>query len=225
MLVILIRTVFIYFFLMLMLRLLGKRQIGELEASELVTALLLSEVASLPITNPELPFAFALIPISTIVAIEVILSFVLVKLPALKNVVSARPSVVISEGKLIQSELKKQRISTDELICALRQAGTSDISEVNYAIVEENGKLTVIPKVDSRPLTAKDLGITLNENGLMHIIISDGHIDAHGLQTVGKTVSWLHSYLKKRSLSTTDVFLMLSDDAGNISIIRKEDKK
>ena len=225
MLVILIRTVFIYFFLMLMMRLLGKRQLGELEATELVTALLLSEIASLPVTNTEMPIAFALIPMITIVALEIILSFVMVKLPVFKRVISSRPSVVINKGTLIQSELKKQRISTDELICALRQAGTADISEVNYAIVEENGALTVIPKSDSRPLTARDLGLHVGENGLMHIIISDGHIDAHGLQTVGKTVSWLHSYLKSLSLTTADVFLMLSDDAGNLSIIKKEGKK
>jgi uncharacterized membrane protein YcaP (DUF421 family) len=225
MLVILIRTVIIYFLLMLMMRLLGKRQLGELEATELVTALLLSEIASLPLTNPDMPTAFALIPMSVIVALEIILSFVLVKFPMFRSVLSARPSVVIQKGVLNQSELKRQRISTDELICSLRQAGVAYISEVNYAIVEENGALTVIPKSNSRPLTARDLGLDIRENGLMHIIISDGHIDLHGLRTVNKTIGWLNCYLKNRSLSCSDVFLMLSDDSGHISIIKKENRK
>ena len=125
MLVILIRTLFIYTFLMLMMRLLGKRQIGELEATELVTALLISEIASLPVTNPEMPVSFALIPMIVIVALEIILSFILVKLPVFRSVLSVRPSVVISKGELNQKELKKQRITTDELICALRQAGAA----------------------------------------------------------------------------------------------------
>ena len=225
MLAILIRTLFIYTFLMLMMRLLGKRQLGELEATELVTALLMSEVASLPVTNPEMPISFALIPMTVIVSLEIILSFLLIKLPIFKPLLSSRPSVIIQKGKLNQKELKKQRISTEELICALRQAGTADISEVNYAIVEETGTLTVIPKSVSRPLTARDLGLDLREDGLMHIIISDGHIDLHGLQTVGKSVSWLNGYLRERSLSCGEVFLMLADDADRVSIIRKESTK
>jgi uncharacterized membrane protein YcaP (DUF421 family) len=208
-----------------MMRLLGKRQLGELEATELVTALLMSEVASLPVTNPEMPISFALIPMTVIVSLEIILSFLLIKLPIFKSLLSSRPSVIIQKGKLNQKELKKQRISTEELICALRQAGAADISEVNYAIVEETGTLTVIPKSDSRPLTARDLGLDLREDGLMHIIISDGHIDLHGLQTVGKSVSWLNGYLRERSLSCGEVFLMLADDADRVSIIRKEDTK
>lgn len=225
MLAILIRTLFIYTFLMLMMRLLGKRQLGELEATELVTALLMSEVASLPVTNPEMPISFALIPMTVIVSLEIILSFLLIKLPIFKPLLSSRPSMIIQKGKLNQKELKKQRISTEELICALRQAGAADISEVNYAIVEETGTLTVIPKSASRPLTARDLGLDLREDGLMHIIISDGHIDLHGLQTVGKSVSWLNGYLRERSLSCGEVFLMLADDADRISIIRKESTK
>ena len=117
MLVILIRTLFIYTFLMLMMRLLGKRQIGELKATELVTALLISEIASLPVTNPEMPVSFALIPMIVIVGLEIILSFILVKLPIFRSVLSVRPSVVISKGELNQKELKKQRITTDELMC------------------------------------------------------------------------------------------------------------
>lgn len=225
MLAILIRTLFIYTFLMLMMRLLGKRQLGELEATELVTALLMSEIASLPVTNPEMPISFALIPMTVIVSLEIILSFLLIKLPIFKPLLSSRPSVIIQKGKLNQKELKKQRISTEELICALRQAGAADISEVNYAIVEENGTLTVIPKSGSRPLTARDLGLEPREDGLMHIIISDGHIDLHGLRTVNKSVSWLNGYLKERSLSCGEVFLMLADDADHVSIIKKEDKK
>ena len=222
MLTVLIRSLLIYLILILMMRLLGKRQIGELEATELVTALLLSEIATMPITNTDLPVAFALIPMITIVSTEIFMSFILIKIPCLRWLVSSHPSVVIDRGKLIQKELRRQRISIEELICEIRGAGYSSIDKIYYAIIEENGSLTVLPKSAYRQPTASELGITLPENGLMHIIISDGKINEHGLATVKRDRAWLKSYLSGRHLTPKEIFLMVLDDSENITIIEKE---
>ena len=146
MIVLLIRTIIIYIFLLLTMRLMGKRQLGELEISELVSTLLLSDIASLPITNQEIPLTYAIVPILAITAFEVSSSLLLTKVPRLKYILSTRPSVVIQKGKINKSELLKNRISVDELISELRQKSITDISQVDYAIIEQNGKMTVIPK-------------------------------------------------------------------------------
>ncbi len=219
---ILIRTVFIYTVLIVMMRILGKRQIGELEATELVTTLIISEIATMPITDSDMPVLFALIPMITIMTIEILMSFILIKIPALRWLVSSHPSVVIKNGEILQKELKKQRISIEELIGEIRSAGYSNLFEINYAIVEENGTLTVIPKSPYRPPTLGDLGIKTEEVGLMHIIIADGRVDQNGLSTIDRDRKWLEKYLRNKKTSTKDVYLMLADDAQNITLIKKD---
>jgi uncharacterized membrane protein YcaP (DUF421 family) len=124
----------------------------------------------------------------------------------------------------MQNELKKQRISIEELISEIRSAGYSNLFEINYAIVEENGTLTVIPKSSYRPPTLSDLGIKTDEVGLMHIIIADGRVDQNGLSTIDRDRKWLEKYLKSKKTSTKDVYLMLADDEQNITLIKKERK-
>jgi uncharacterized membrane protein YcaP (DUF421 family) len=222
---ILIRTIVIYIALIGMMRILGKRQIGELEATELVTTLIISEIATMPITDTDMPVLFALIPMATIMTIEILMSFVLVKIPWLRWLVSSHPSVVMKNGKIIQKELKKQRISIEELISEIRSAGYSNLSQINYAIVEENGTLTVIPKSTYRQPTLSDLGIESPEDGLMHIIVADGRIDKNGLSTIGRDENWLTKHLAKERTQMKDVYLMLSDDAQNITLIKKDRRR
>ena len=222
MITILIRTVIIYLILTLTMRLMGKRQLGELEPSELVTTFLLSEIASLPITNLDIPIMFAIIPIITLLSLEVFASVLLIKVPALKNLLSPRPNVIIEKGKLRQDELQKLRISTDELLSELRQSGVTDISEVYYAILEENGKLSVIPKAKHTPPTAKQLGIPVTECGISHILISDGKLNRHGIKTLGLSSSDIKSFIEENDLSVKDVFLLTKNDGGYYNIILKE---
>jgi uncharacterized membrane protein YcaP (DUF421 family) len=222
---ILIRTIVIYIALIGMMRILGKRQIGELEATELVTTLIISEIATMPITDTDMPVLFALIPMATIMTIEILMSFVLVKIPWLRWLVSSHPSVVMKNGKIIQKELKKQRISIEELISEIRSAGYNNLSQINYAIVEENGTLTVIPKSTYRQPTLSDLGIESPEDGLMHIIVADGRIDKNGLSTIGRDENWLKKHLAKERTQMKDVYLMLSDDAQNITLIKKDRRR
>ena len=220
---ILMRTCIIYLFLTTIMRLMGKRQLGELEVSELVSTLLLSDVAALPITDQDIPLIYAIIPITLITTFEITLSVLLTRFPALKNVISTRPSALIRKGRIDKKEMIRNRISIDELFSELRQKDVSDISEVSYAILEQKGKITVIKKKANTEPTLSDLGISAVETGIPHIIISDGRIDKHGLKQVKKGREWLISYLKKQKLSPSDIYIMTLDDKDGIKIIKRSD--
>ena len=223
MLTILVRTVIIYVILLATMRLMGKRQLGELEISELVTTLLISEIASLPIADQTIPVIHAIIPLVTILAMEMMLSLILLKCPRLKNLASARPTVLIRHGELDQKELKRSRISLDELISELRQASVSTIEAVDYAILEQNGKISIILKKTESPPSAADLNITLKENGIMHALIEDGQINDYNLQLLGHDRAWLAALLKERKRLAADIFLLTLDDEENLYIIDKEE--
>ncbi len=220
---ILIRTIIIYILLITIMRLMGKRQLGELEVSELVSTILLSDIASLPICDQDIPLIYAVIPIITITFFEVVMSFTLTKVPFLKKIISASPSFLINKGVINKKELAKNRISTDELLSEVRQKGVTDISEVEYAIIEQNGKITVIPKAQFSPPKASDLGLSPNEQGLCHILISDGRIDKFGLKRTKKSEGWLRDTLRKQKTELADVFLLTVDDSDKITLIKKGD--
>ncbi len=222
MIILLIRTLIIYIFLLITMRLMGKRQLGELEVSELVSTLLLSDIAALPITNQEIPLSYAIVPILSITTFEIVSSLLLTKAPRLKTLLSARPSVVINKGRIDKRELLRNRISVDELISELRQKDITDISTVAYAIIEQNGRMTVIPKAAYAPPTRRDLKISNPETGLCHVVISDGVINRHGLKTVKKSLPWLRKTLEASKKRPEDIFLMTIDDRGTIHMVGKD---
>lgn len=218
-----IRVIIIYVFLVSIMRLMGKRQLGELEVSELVSALLLSDIAALPIGNQEIPLSYAIVPIIAITAFEVGVSFLLIKLPKAKNLISSRPAILINKGKIDKKEMMNNRISIDELISELRQRNVTDISEVEYAIIEQNGKMTIIQKAEYLQPTCKQLNLKPQESGTGHILISYGRFDKHGLKSTGKTKEWVNNILKSKSLTVQEVFLMTIDDSGKLNIIKERD--
>ena len=222
MLTIFIRTCIIYVLLMCSMRLMGKRQIGELELSDLVTTLLISELASLPITDNFIPLSHAIIPIITLVTFEVLSSFLVVHFPYLKNFISSRPSVLINRGKPDRRAMLSARISADELISELRQQGVTDISEVQYAILEQNGKITVVQKAPFKPPSAKQLNIPTDETGISHIVVCEGKINKNSLKTLSLSKSDIEEELKKQNLALRQIYIMLIDDAKNVQIIKKE---
>lgn len=224
MITILLRTIIIYLILVIVMRLMGKRQIGELEVSELITTLMLSELATGPIENREIPVAYAVIPIITLLTLEVVNSMLLIKIPRIKNLLSAKPSVLIDRGRLNQRELSVIRMSIDELIGELRQLGVSSMEEVEYAILEQNGKLTVIPRAADQPPTRAELGMPPPKNGMAHILIADGFINRYNLQNTGRDEDWLIRELRKRNCTAREVFLMTIDDCGSIFFVKKEAK-
>lgn len=222
MLTILLRTVLVYVLLVATMRLMGKRQLGELEVSELVTTLLVSEIASLPIVDKNIPLAYAIIPLVTLLTLEVALSMVLIKFPKLKNIASARPSVLIRRGKLDQKEMRRIRISLDELISEVRQAGISSIADVDYAILEQNGKISILTRKDAQPPTAKDLNLAPAESGIVHVLIEDGCIDRHNLELLHLDDAWLSRVLAQKGLRAEKVFFLGRDDTENLYWIEKE---
>lgn len=222
MLTILLRTVIIYIILISTMRIMGKRQIGELEVSDLVTTLLLSEIATLPIENQEIPVMYAVIPIITLLTIEVISSVISFKSPKIRGFLNAKPSILISQGKINQRELQNSRIAIDELISEIRLNGISDIKEVQYAILESSGKLTVIPKIQFSQPKMQDLKVKAEETGLAHIIISNGTVNYYNLNYLGKSRTWLDSVLKKHNTVANDVFLMTANDKSETNIVKKE---
>ena len=224
MLTILLRTVIIYILLIGTMRLMGKRQLGELEVSELVTTLLISEIAALPIGDSTSPVIYAVIPLITILTLEITLSIILLKCPRLKDIASSRPSILIRHGKLDQAEMRRIRISIDELISEIRQAGFSSFAEVDYAVLEQNGKISVIPRKSAQPPTAADLGLRIKEGGIVHALIEDGIVNRYNLDLLSLDGEWLKARLAERALSQSEVFFLGIDDSGALYWIEREEQ-
>ena len=223
MVTIFIRTIIIYFILLGTMRLLGKRQLGELEVSELITTILLSEIASMPISNQNIPISYAIIPLITIVTFEVSFSLLLSKFSKLKNILSTPPSTLIYKGRIQQKELSKNRISPEELISELRLKNISDLSQVEYAILEQNGLLSVFPKIQHQQVTLKHLNIEDSESGILHIIISQGVWNEYNLKMLNKRKEEFEKYMRKKSIKQDKVFLLTIDDNDKINLIIKGD--
>ena len=224
MITVFIRTLLIYLMVTGAMRLMGKRQIGQLEVSELITTLLLSEIATLPIENPEGPIMYAVIPTVTLLSLEVCMAAVLSHRPRLRRRMEAPPSMLIQNGRLDQRELLRNRMSVEELLSGLRQQGVGDPSEVRYAILEKNGQLSVILGAEHRPATVGDLSLKTKETGMMHIMISDGAINEYNVKMLGKDTAWVEKILSKHGVARDDVLYLLCDDAGRTILEKKESK-
>ena len=205
-----IRTLIIYIMISVAIKFMGKRQIGELEVSELVSTLLISEIAALPIADQDIPLLNAIIPLFLLVCLEIIVSFTKNKSEKIKRAIEGKPAFIIYQGKLNQDVLAENRISVNELLSEMRIQGVGDIRDIYYAILEPNGKLSIIQKN--------------NENKIAHALIIDGYLDEHTLSALGYGAEWLEKELLKRKMHKSDIFLMTVDDAGDTYIIRKENK-
>ena len=206
---ILIRTLIIYVLLSFSLRVMGKRQLGELDVGELVSTLLISEIASIPIDDPDIPLLNAIIPILFILTMEIILSTIKNKSEKLKLTLEGKPTYIIYKGRLLQTALKENRISINELLSELRSQSIGDIKDVYYAAVEQNGVLSVI-KTD--------------QSGMAHAIIIDGTLMEDVLRAQGYDERWVKKQLKEQKTEIDKVFLMTVTDEGEINIIEREDE-
>ena len=211
MVTVLIRTLVIYIFLVVALRLAGKRQVGELQVSELIITFMISELATSPIQDLSIPIIYSIIPIAFLLCGEIIFSFFATKSKLMKKALFGNPSIIIEKGRINQGELARLRIGVNELLGELRLKDVGDISTVEYAILEQNGKLSVFSKENA-------------QDTVTHAIIVDGAVDKTNLKAANKSVSWLSTQLKKRSTNIKDVFLMTVNDNGKITIINKEGK-
>ena len=203
-----IRTIIIYFILNIMLKIMGKRQIGELEVNELVSTLLISEIGALPISDTDIPLLPSLIPILFIASAEVIISIVKNKSAFLKRAVEGEPTYIIYKGRLRQKALAENRISINEVLTEMRTQGIADINEIRYAILEQNGKLSFLKESDS-PEISKTLVI-------------DTKPDLKNIKEAGLNMKWLDDKLSEKGIKISDVFLMTVNENGDIRIIKKE---
>ena len=219
-----IRTILLYIVIILAIRIMGKRQIGELQTSELVVTLLISDIAAIPMQNTEQSLLSGIVPILILIVCEIIISLLMLKRAGFRRIICGKPIVIISDGKINQSEMHRLRMSTEDLSEELRQQGVFNIEDVGFAIVETNGKLSVLKKPEKDIPTAEELGIKTNDKGLEVVVISDGEISKYSLKICGLNRDWLFDILKKENTELNDVFLMIANEQGEYKIIEKERK-
>ncbi len=222
MITILIRTLIIYVSLIMIMRFMGKRQLGELEISDLVTTLLVSEIASLPQTNTDIPLSHAIMPILVLTSLEVLLSGAQIKIPLLKNLFAIRPAILIRHGVPDRAVMRSVRVSSEELLSQLRQKDITDPDEVEYAILEPNGQISIVKKAKEQSPTLAQLDMKTQERGMMHMVICDGKVNPRNLSLAGKDQRWLEAYLLTKRTRAEDVFLLLVDDSGQTRLYPKE---
>ena len=222
MIVILLRTIILYILIVIGIRLLGKRQVGELEPTELVLALIIADLASVPMQNNGIPLLAGLIPIITLLCLAMIISVLMMRSIRFRTILCGRPSMIIERGQLKEAELSRNRLTIDELLEELRGKGFPDLDSVQYAILETNGKLSVIPKASEQPVTAAQAGIDPPEPGLPLVLISDGRLISHNLQQRGLEEHWLQKQISSYGVSRVDQVLLLTvDETGKTFFVPK----
>ncbi len=224
--IIIIRTVIIYAALLAAMRFLGKRQLGEMELSEFVVAALIADLASHPLQDLGIPMINGLVPIMTLFCCEVIISRCALKSTRIQAILYGKPSMIIEKGVINQKEMRKNSFTTDELMQELRNQACLDISRVEYAVLETDGRLNVMLYPREQPVTAGQMKLDVPDGGYPKIIISDGTVNEDNLTRAGFDRRWLEKELKKRGVSGAEkVFLMTVNDAKEIYFAKKEDVK
>ena len=218
------RTILLYFILMVGLRLMGKRQIGELEPSELVLTLIISDLAAVPMQDFGIPLVNGVFPIVTLLCLSMLLSFFSLKSIRFRGLVCGYPTVIIRDGKILQQNMARNRFTVDELLEQLRGQGYSDLSDVKYAVLETSGQVSVLPYTKASPVTPKVSAMDVPDDVTLPILlINDGRIMSENLSASGYDAAWLEKQLRERRLtSPRQVFFMTVDEAGAITCVAKE---
>ncbi|MBP3434779.1 MAG: DUF421 domain-containing protein [Clostridia bacterium] len=217
-----LRTVIIYIVIIAALRLAGKRQLGELQPGELVVTLLIADLASVPMQDVGIPLLNGLVPIAVLVALELILSALMLKWRWLSRLVSGNPVVIVNDGVLDQKALKRLRLTVEDLMETMRQQEVFDIRDVQYAIVETNGKISLFLKPNAQAATRADVQTLISDKGAPVPIVSDGKLIDWGIAVCGLSANWVEDKLKKRGCALSDVLLMTADKSHKVYIVRRE---
>lgn len=211
----LIRTMILYFVVVFTMRIMGKRQIGQLQPFELVIAIMISELASLPMQDNRIPLFHGVIPIITLLALQVVISVLQLKSEKARVVFCGKPSILIKNGIIDIQQLKEQRYNINDLMEEIRLQGYYNLEDIQYAILETSGQLSIIPKTGLTFPSKDDLNIKYSQDQLPVTLILDGNINRNNLNIIGKNESWLESQLKKNNiLSSSRVFIALIDSKG-----------
>ena len=215
------RTIILYLILIVTVRLLGKRQIGQMEPSEFVVTMLVANLAAIPMQDSALPLFSGVVPILTVLGLELVLAALSLKSIALRRLLCGKPVILIENGNILQQNLRKTRITLDELTGHLREKDILDLKSVQYAILETSGNLSVFPFPEEKAATAKDAGIPVKQQFFPTIIISDGKLLQENLSISRKTEKWLMEYLQKHQASIATTWLLTVDSNGETVFYRQ----
>jgi len=217
-----VRTLVLYVILISVIRLMGKRQIGQLEPSEFVVTMLVADLAAVPMQDGSIPLLSGLIPILTVLGMELLLTGLCLRSVFARKILCSKPEILIDNGKILQKNLKKSRVTLDELTGHLREKGVLDISAVQYAILETDGNLSVFPYPKEMPASAKDAGIQVKKQFLPVTLISDGKLLTENLPLAKKDAAWVQNFLRQKGVSVADTYLLTVDKADKIVFYQKE---
>ena len=213
MLIVAIRTFVLYIIVLIAVSIMGKSELSKMSPFQLVIVFMIAELAAMPIDDPSTSLINGVMAIFTLMLLQVLISFLSIKSEKFKNLVSGKPSILIEKGKLNIKELKKLRITSTDLLEQLRLANCPSLSDVEYAIMEANGQLTVIPKAEQKPLTPKDMGLTVNDGLLPMVVVSDGTVYNKNLLAAGVPEELFRQKLGDSGISSyKDIFLAFYDE-------------
>lgn len=224
MFVYLIRSMILYLLLIVTIRLLGKRQLGDMEPTEFVVTLLIADLASVPMQDPGIPLLSGIVPILTILVLEIILSTLSFYFISFRKLLCGMPIILIQNGKIIPNNLKRTRITPDELTEHLREKEIVDLSTVKYAILETNGQISALVDSQNQPLTPKDMNMQTDDNDLPITIISGGKLLEHNLNISGHNRKWVDKILSQHHTTPKDVFLLTVTRANKIYLSLKNEE-
>lgn len=222
MFILIYRTILIYFLVLVIVRLMGKREIGQLSPFDLVVAIIVAELAAIPMETTGIPLWKVIFPMATLAFLEVLLSYLALHSPFLRKILNGQPQVIIRNGHISKKELRKARYNLNDLLGQLREKGIANVHDVEFGILETSGKLSIIPKSQKRPVTPEDLGLATKYEGLPAVIIADGVIIKSSLQKAGLDVAWVEKQLARENMRPKDVFLALLDTKGKLFINKQE---
>ena len=218
------RTLFLYLVLIFAVRLMGKRQIGEMEPAEFVVTMLVANLAAIPLQDGAIPLYSGLVPILTVLGMELVLSGLILRSVRLRQLLCGKPVILIDNGKILQENLKSARINLDELTGQLRAKDVLDIRTVQFAILETSGDLSVFPYPKEKPASAKDAGVQATGQHLPVTVVEDGYLSRENLERAKKDEKWLEKVLSQHNCGIQDTFLLTVDESGQVVWLGKEIK-
>ena len=218
------RTVLFHGILIVTVRLLGKRQIGQMEPSEFVVTMLLANLATIPMEEPDVPVTHGLVPIALVIAAELLMAFAMLRSIRLRRLLCGKPVILIENGRIVEENLRRTHVNLDELTMHLREQEIFDLTEVKFAILETNGQLSTLLYAKDRPASAKDAGIKASETELPVTLISDGNLMRENMEIAKRDEAWVEKELQKRNCPLSEVLLMTVDRTGRIYFVKKSEK-
>lgn len=218
------RTLFLYLVLIFAVRLMGKRQIGEMEPAEFVVTMLVANLAAIPMQDGAIPLYSGLVPILTVLGMELVLSGLILRSVRLRRLLCGKPVILIDNGKILQENLKSARINLDELTGQLRAKDVLDIRTVQFAILETSGDLSVFPYPKEKPASAKDAGVQATGQHLPVTVVEDGYLSRENLERAKKDEVWLEKVLSQHDCGVKETFLLTVDESGQVVWLGKEIK-